>query len=125
MTDARSDAPKDRSWSHQFIAMLESLRMGTTFQLGRRYARAGHVRSVTISSGIVTALVLDEDGETYRARIGVRTFSEADWSRIERALAGEAIHAAKLLAGQVPDDLDRLLGGFGLALFPQSLDEIV
>ncbi|GGM38191.1 SWIM zinc finger family protein [Dactylosporangium sucinum] len=113
------------SWSHQFLTMLESLRMGTTFQQGRRYARAGHVRSVTISTSIVTALVVDEDGETYRARVGVRAFSEADWSRIERALAREAFHVAKLLAGQLPDDLDEILGGFGLSLFPQSLADIV
>jgi uncharacterized Zn finger protein len=115
----------ERSWSDQFIVMLESLRMGTTFSQGRRYARAGQVRSVTISTSIVTALVVDEDGETYRARIGVKAFTAADWARIERALAGEAIHAAKLLAGHLPDDLDTILAGFGLSLFPQSLSEIV
>jgi uncharacterized Zn finger protein len=112
-------------WSQQFIAMLESLRMGTTFSVGRRYARAGNVRSLTISSSLVTALVLDEDGDTYRSRIAVRAFSAAAWSRIDRALAQEARHAAKLLAGQLPQDLDRLLGGFGLSLFPQSLADLV
>lgn len=115
----------DTRWSQQFIAMLESLRMGTTFSVGRRYARAGNVRSLTISSSLVTALVLDEDGDTYRSRIATRAFSAADWARIERALAGEAIHAAKLLAGHLPEDLDRILGGFGLSLFPQSLADLV
>ncbi|WP_433604223.1 hypothetical protein ACQP2P_24060 [Dactylosporangium sp. CA-139114] len=80
---------------------------------------------MTISTSIVTALVVDEDGETYRARIGVQAYSAADWARIERALAGEAIHAAKLLAGHLPDNLEQLLAGFGLSLFPQSLSEIV
>jgi uncharacterized Zn finger protein len=115
----------DTRWSQQFIAMLESLRMGTTFSVGRRYARAGNVRSLTISSSLVTALVLDEDGDTYRSRIAVRAFSAADWARIERALAGEAIHAAKLLAGHLPEDLDRVLQDFGLSLFPQSLADLV
>ncbi|GAA4255684.1 SWIM zinc finger family protein [Dactylosporangium darangshiense] len=115
----------ERSWSHQFIVMLESLRMGTTFSQGRRYARSGQVRSVTVSTSIVTALVVDDDGETYRARIGVKAFTAADWARIERALAGEAIHAAKLLAGHLPDDLDTILAGFGLSLFPQTLSDIV
>jgi uncharacterized Zn finger protein len=104
--------------------MLESLRMPAQFQQGRRYARAGHVRSLSISSSLVTGLVLDDDGETYRARVAVRAFSAADWHRIERALAGEAIHAAKLLAGVLPEDLDDLLAGFGLALFPQQLTDI-
>ncbi|MFF5225587.1 hypothetical protein [Dactylosporangium sp. NPDC000521] len=99
--------------------------MGTTFSVGRRYARAGNVRSLTISSSIVTALVLDEDGETYRGRIATKAFSAADWARIERALSKEARYAAQLLAGHLPDDLDQLLQGYGLSLFPQSLTELV
>ncbi|MET7425663.1 hypothetical protein [Dactylosporangium sp. NPDC005555] len=99
--------------------------MGTTFSVGRRYARAGNVRSLTISSSVVTALVLDEDGETYRPRIATRAFSAADWARIERALSTEARYAARLLAGDLPEDLDTTLGRFGLSLFPQSLADLV
>jgi uncharacterized Zn finger protein len=111
-------------WSEQFLGMLESLRMPAQFQQGRRYARSGQVRSLSISSSLVTGLVGDDDGETYRARIAVRAFSAADWHRIERALAGEAIHAAKLLAGELPEDLGEILAGFGLSLFPEQLSDI-
>ncbi|GIJ45052.1 hypothetical protein Val02_19380 [Virgisporangium aliadipatigenens] len=111
-------------WSEQFLGMLEALRMPTQFQQGRRYARGGRVRSLAISTSVVTGLVVDDDGETYRARIAVRAFSAADWHRVERALAAEAIHAAELLAGHLPGDLDGLLAGFGLSLFPADLSEI-
>jgi uncharacterized Zn finger protein len=111
-------------WSEQFLGMLESLRMPAVFQQGRRYARSGRVRSLSISTSLVTGLVADDDGETYRARIAVRAFSAADWRRIERALAAEAIHAARLLAGDLPEDLDSILAGFGLSLFPVELTEI-
>src|SRR5689334_19784095 len=104
--------------------MLEALRMPTQFQQGRRYARGGRVRSLAISTSVVTGLVVDDDGETYRARVAVRAFSAADWHRVERALAAEAIHAAELLAGHLPRDLDGLLAGFGLSLFPTDLSEI-
>jgi uncharacterized Zn finger protein len=114
----------ERQWSEQFIGMLESLRMPAQFALGRRYARAGHVRQLTISSSLAAALVLDEDGQTYRAKIAVRAFSGADWNRIEKALAQQAIYAAKLLAGQLPDDIDGLLASFGLSLFPDSLGDL-
>jgi uncharacterized Zn finger protein len=114
----------ERQWSAQFIGMLEALRMPAQFQQGRRYARAGHVRQLTISSSLASALVLDENGQTYRAKIAVRAFSGADWRRIEGALAQQAIYAAKLLAGQLPDDIDRLLASFGLSLFPDSLADL-
>jgi uncharacterized Zn finger protein len=111
-------------WSEQFLGMLESLRMPAVFQQGRRYARSGKVRSLGISTSLVTGLVVDDDGETYRARIAVRAYSAADWRRIERALAAEAVHAARLLAGDLPDDLDSLLTGYGLSLFPTELTDI-
>jgi uncharacterized Zn finger protein len=104
--------------------MLESLRMPTVFGQGRRHVRAGQVRSLSISTSIVTGLVVDDEGATHRARIGVRAYSAADWRRIERALAAEAIHAARLLAGDLPEDLDRILAGYGLSLFPTDLGEI-
>ena len=111
-------------WSEQFLGMLESLRMPAVFQLGRRYARSGKVRSLNISTSLVTGLVVDDNGDTYRARIAVRAFSAADWRRIERALAAEAIHAARLLAGDLPEDLDSMLAGYGLSLFPAELTDI-
>jgi uncharacterized Zn finger protein len=104
--------------------MLESLRMPAVFQQGRRYARRGQVRSLSISTSLVTGLVVDDDGGTYRARVAVRAYSAADWRRIERALAAEAIHAARLLAGDLPEDLDRILAGYGLSLFPTELTDI-
>lgn len=111
-------------WSGQFVGMLESLRMPAVFGQGRRHVRAGQVRSLSVSTSVVTGLVVDDEGTTHRARIGVRAYSAADWRRVERALAAEALHLARLLAGDVPEDLDRLLAGFGLSLFPTDLTEI-
>jgi uncharacterized Zn finger protein len=112
------------SWSERFLGMLESLRAPAQFQQGRRYARSGQVRSLAISSSLVTGLVVDDDGQTYRARIAARAFSAADWHRIEQALAAEAGHAARLLSGQLPEELDRILTGYGLSLFPEQLSDI-
>jgi uncharacterized Zn finger protein len=111
-------------WSDRFIGMLESLGMGPQFGRGRRYARAGHVRHLTISASLVVALVRGSDDQTYRARIAVRAFSAADWARVERELARQAYYAAKLLAGQMPPDIDRMFARYGLSLFPDSVDDV-
>jgi uncharacterized Zn finger protein len=96
--------------SEQFLGMLESLRLPTRFQQGRRYLRAGRVRTLTISTSLATGLV--------------RAYTPGQWQRIEHALANQAIHTAKLLAGTFPDDLDELLETIGLNLFPQHLTDI-
>ena len=111
-------------WSARFLSLLEALRMPAEFQAGRRYVRRGQVRSLTIGPSLASATVRDDDGEMQRARIAVRALTAGDWHRVERALADEPIHAAKLLAGEVPTDLDALFDRLGLSLFPDSLADL-
>ncbi|MFI5493764.1 hypothetical protein [Actinoplanes sp. NPDC051859] len=108
-----------------FLAMFEALRMAPTFARGRRDARAGHVRSLDISSSLVTAQVRGpEDTRAFRARIAVRAFGAAEWSRVESDLAAQARYVADLLAGRMPADIDEVFAGAGLTLLPLSLDEV-
>lgn len=109
-------------FSEPFIGMFEALRMGQALSRGRRDCRAGHVRQLTISNSIVTALVRGPDDDVaYRARIAVRAFGAAEWSRIEDELARQAGHVADLLAGRMPPGITAIAG---LSLLPLSLDEI-
>ncbi len=112
-------------FSAPFVAMFESLGMGPRFARGRRDARAGHVRSLTISSSLVVAQVRAPDEPVaHRARIAVRAFGAAEWSRIEDELAAEARHVADLLAGRMPADIDTVVAGAGLQLLPLSISEV-
>ncbi|MEV4640899.1 hypothetical protein AB0J80_26525 [Actinoplanes sp. NPDC049548] len=112
-------------FAQPFVAMFEALRMAPTFARGRRDARAGHVRSLTISSSLVTAQVRGpDDVHAYRARIAVRAFGAAEWSRVEADLAAQARYVADLLAGRMPADIDTVFRDAGLTLLPLSLDEV-
>jgi uncharacterized Zn finger protein len=57
-------------------------------------------------------------------KIAVRAFSAGEWYRIEGALVDQALYAAKLLAGEVPEGLDAALRELGLSLLPESLGEV-
>lgn len=112
-------------FSRPFLDMVEALRMGPTFAGGRRAARAGHVRSLTVSSSLAAASVRGPDEPAaHRARIAVRAFGAAEWSRVETALVAQARFAADLLAGRMPAGIDTVFAGAGLNLLPLSLDEI-
>jgi uncharacterized Zn finger protein len=113
------------SFSAPFVEMFEALRMAPVFARGRRDARAGHVRSLTISGSLAVALVRGpEEVAAQRARIAVRGFGASEWARVEDALAAEARYAAALLSGRMPADVDRVFADAGLHLLPLSLDEI-
>jgi uncharacterized Zn finger protein len=105
--------------------MFESLGMAPRFARGRRDARAGHVRNLTISGSLVVAQVRGPDEPAaHRARIAVRSFGAAEWSRIEDELAAEARHTADLLAGRMPDDIDAVVARAGLQLLPLSIGDV-
>jgi len=112
-------------FSAPFIAMFESLRLAPTFARGRRDARAGHVRHLSISGSLVAAQVRGpEDRTAHRSRIAVRAFGAAEWSRIEDDLAAQARYVADLLAGRMPAEIDTVFARAGLTLLPLSLDEV-
>ncbi|PKW15107.1 SWIM zinc finger family protein [Saccharopolyspora spinosa] len=111
-------------WSRRFIEVLESFGMGGRLQRGKRYARAGQVLSLTLSTSLAIGLVQGSRPEPYRARIAIKAFPAADWERIERALAGQALYAAKLLAGEMPTDIERVFDELGLQLFPTTMREL-
>src|SRR6266536_1045618 len=86
-------------WSGRFVAILESLGMGPRLGRGRAYARAGQVLDLRVAAGTVSAHVQGSRPRPYRVSIGLARFGEADWARVESALAARALYSAKLLPG--------------------------
>ncbi|HEX6341448.1 SWIM zinc finger family protein [Umezawaea sp.] len=111
-------------WSRRFLAVLESFGMAGRLERGRAYARTGQVISMSLSTSLVVALIAGTRPEPYRARIGVKKFDDEEWRRIERALAGQAIFTAKLLAGEMPPEIEDVFTELGLTLFPETMREL-
>lgn len=111
-------------WSERFIDVLESIGVGGRLQRGRAYARHGQVIVLTIDAGGVTASVQGSRARPYRVRIGLSAFGKAEWAQVTRALADNAWYAAKLLAGEMPDDIEDVFAAVGLSLFPAGVGEL-
>jgi hypothetical protein len=111
-------------WSGRFIAVLEAIIVGGRLDRGRNYARRGQVISMEVTAGLVSALVQGSRVQPYRVRIGLGAFAAAEWAAAERALSASAWYTAKLLAGEMPEDIEEAFSGVGLALFPASAAEL-
>lgn len=111
-------------WSRRFIDVLESLGMSGRLQRGRRYARAGQVLELEISSGYVTARVQGSRATPYKVRIQVDPLTTAQWRRVEQALAGQALFRARLLAGEMPAEIEDVFAQCGTPLFPRSARDL-
>ena len=111
-------------WSQRFLGLLESFGLGSRLERGREYARDGHVLELDVEPGIVLARVQGSRFSPYRVRIRPQPFSEYQWRRAEKAIAARALTLARLLAGEIPDDIEEVLAGAKLALLPASYDEL-
>ena len=111
-------------WSGRFIAVLESIIVGGRLERGRNYARRGQVVSMDVTAGLVSALVQGSRVQPYRVRAGLDAFGAPEWDAAERALSASAWYSAKLLAGEMPEDIEDVFAELGLALFPASAAEL-
>jgi hypothetical protein len=107
-------------WSRRFIDVLESFGMTGRLQRGRRYARRGQVLELEVSAGYVSARVQGSRAVPYKVRIQVLPLTTSQWQRVEQALASQALFRAKLLAGEMPVEIESVFAQCGTPLFPRS-----
>ncbi len=111
-------------WAKRWIQVLESFHIGSRLQRGRSYARRGQVASLEIKRGLVEALVQGSRPSPYKVTIKVRPLQASEWERIAEQLSTQALFSAKLLAGEMPPEIEGVFSSAGPSLFPKSLDEI-
>ncbi len=107
-------------WSRRFIGVLESFGMSGRLARGRNYARRGQILAFALATGEVTAQVQGSRPRPYRVRIQVLPLTVAQWRHVEQALASQALFRAKLLAGEMPPEIEEVFAGCGTPLFPRS-----
>src|ERR1700691_6701256 len=93
-------------WSRRLIDVLESYGMSGRLARGRSYARAGQVLNFKLTQGKVTAQVQGSRARPYDVRIGVLPLTTAQWRRVLDRLARPALFRGKLLAGEVPPQIE-------------------
>lgn len=111
-------------WAKRWIAVLESFNIGARLGRGRSYARGGQVLSIDIEKGEIEAAVQGSRPKPYEIRIEVKTIPAAGWKQLAKALDREAIFAAKLLAGEMPQEIEQVFRDVGLSLFPEKLRDL-
>jgi len=111
-------------WAKRWIAVLEGFHLGARLTRGRSYARGGQVLDIEVETGVITANVQGSRPRPYAVEIRVKTLSKSDQATLGNALSQQALFAAKLLAGEMPQDIEQALTGTRVSLFPDRLDDL-
>src|SRR5262249_13559991 len=111
-------------WAKRWIEVLESFDIGARLSRGKSYARRGQVLSIDVDKGEVKASVQGSRPQPYKVRISIKTLTGADWKKLAGVLSKQAIFLAKLLAGEMPQDVEHAFTEAGLSLFPKKLRDL-
>ncbi len=110
-------------WARSWLDALENLMQGVRLDRGKHYARIGQIVSMEEIKGGIMARVQGSRSKPYRVTIQLNPLSNRQWEKVFDLLADKAIYVAKLLAGDMPEDIEEVFSEAGVSLFPtRSID---
>jgi uncharacterized Zn finger protein len=111
-------------WTKRWMSVLEGVYMGAELPRGRAYAQAGQVLTIDIAHGRVTSFVQGSEKKPQEVSIEFVPAAKTLWTKLAKALTGQAYYTAKLLSGDMPESIEELFAESGLSLFPGDLDDM-
>ncbi|KOP24559.1 hypothetical protein AMR41_20800 [Hapalosiphon sp. MRB220] len=111
-------------WSQRWLELLDSYRFKKRLERGRNYARQGNVLSIEFESAKVLAKVQGSEREPYIVSLSLDSFSDEEWGYVVETMSQKAIFAAKLLAGEMPQNIEDVFTANGISLFPFTLSDV-
>ncbi|MBD2605058.1 SWIM zinc finger family protein [Scytonema hofmannii FACHB-248] len=111
-------------WSQRWLDLLDSYRFKKRLERARTYARQGNVLSIEFKGAKVLAKVQGSEVEPYKVSLSLDPFSDEEWGYVIETMSKRAIFAAKLLAGEMPQNIEDVFTSNGMTLFPFTLSDV-
>ena len=92
--------------------------------LGMEYALAGQVANYAVTPGVIEAAVQGRGVKPYQVRFVVKPLSREEWDKVIERMASEAVYAARLLTGEVPETIEECFVAAGRNLLPADGDGV-
>jgi uncharacterized Zn finger protein len=117
--------PNREWWAQRWIDVLESFGWIRRLERARIYAREGNVLNIDFHDDAqVSALVQGTAPEPYQVSLSLDSFDDEQWQYVIESMAERAIFSAKLLAGEMPQNIEEVFTANGLSLFPLTKFDI-
>lgn len=110
-------------WGRRWTEALESAGWPNRLERGRTYARQGSVSAIKVTPGVVRASVRGSLSRPYEVKARLAPLSPKDWGRVAAAIARQALHAAQLLAGEMPRGIEAAFPA-DKPLFPRARKDV-
>ena len=111
-------------WVEQWMELINGYRFKKRLERAWAYAREGNVLSIRFEGRRVHARVQGSGEEPYKVKLWLDVLNDEDWGYVLEALGQKARWSAQLLAGVMPQDIERAFAASGKRLFPFKLQEV-
>ena len=105
-------------WARRWLEVLERMGLGARLGRGKHYAVSGQVTGMRIEGPHVEALVVGTRQDPYRVTIDFRVPEGAAREAIVSRIKGEPMIAARLIADDMPTEVEQAFRDCGLDFFP-------
>lgn len=97
---------------------------GDALREGLGYAAAGQTRRVVFEPGRVVASIQGTQYSPYDTVLSIKSFSHEQVDAVVTAMSDQAVHAAKILAGELLPGIEDVLAPLNVRLFPIDPAEV-
>lgn len=117
-----ADARRARkSWCAElFLVAFEEVSLSSVREESLQLLRRRRVMDVTISAGSISAKIHHADSKPVRVELKLSVLSSSEWESIYRALAKQALFLAKMLAGEMPQEIEDVFRSADAVLLPDA-----
>ncbi len=115
------EGPLVESWvGRRWMRAVENAAPIAAIADGVEYATLGQTRTLEIGLDGVHALVQGRAPRAYKVSITLEQYGHAEWDKIIAAIADEPALAARIVAGEMPVNIEDIFASFSLRLFPSD-----
>lgn len=107
-----------RRWLEQLEKYAHGQDVRQRWARGKVYARRGQVVELEVGPNGVLAKVQGSRPKPYQVRMELNKLRREAWGRVLIAVSGKAHYTARLLAGEMPQEIESIFASSGARLFP-------
>lgn len=117
------EAPK--SWvTQRVMRVAEQAAAGDALREGLEYAALGQTKRLTIEGTLCEAIIQGRSDKPYRTTLSLETFTAPQQEQVIGTMGEQVRYAAKLLAGELPSNIEDVFAPMGLRLVPTEADDM-
>ena len=105
-------------WARRWLGIVESMCVGARLGKGRNYAVSGQITHFQVDATKVIASVMGARPKPYDVAISFRRPEGDARKKIIKSLKSEVITVARLLAGDLPLEVEEAFRAHGFSFFP-------